>query len=48
MKAAGLKARPKRAFRPRTTDSHHPHPIAPNRLKTVGISRIAIPLKWED
>jgi putative transposase len=33
MKAAGLKARPKRAFRPRTTDSNHPHPIAPNRLK---------------
>jgi putative transposase len=33
MKAAGLKARPKRAFRPRTTDSNHPNPIAPNRLK---------------
>jgi len=33
MKAAGLKARPKRAFRPRTTDSHHPNPIAPNRLR---------------
>jgi len=35
MKAAGLKARPKRAFRPRTTDSNHPHPIAPNRLQTT-------------
>lgn len=35
MKAAGLKARPKRAFRPRTTDSHHSLPIAPNRLKTA-------------
>jgi len=33
MRAAGLKARPKRAFRPRTTDSNHPNPIAPNRLK---------------
>lgn len=33
MKAAGLKARAKRAFRPRTTDSNHPNPIAPNRLK---------------
>lgn len=33
MQAAGLKARPKRAFRPRTTDSTHPHPVAPNRLK---------------
>lgn len=34
MQAAGLKARSKRAFRPRTTDSRHPHPIAPNRLKS--------------
>jgi transposase InsO family protein len=34
MQAAGIKARSKRAFRPRTTDSNHPHPIAPNRLKT--------------
>jgi transposase InsO family protein len=33
MRAAGLQARPKRAFRPRTTNSHHPNPIAPNRLK---------------
>ena len=35
MKAAGLQARPKRAFRPRTTDSNHPHPIAPNQLKAA-------------
>lgn len=35
MQAAGLKARPKRAFRPRTTDSNHSHPIAPNRLKAA-------------
>ena len=33
MQAAGLQARPKRPFRPRTTDSNHPNPIAPNRLK---------------
>ena len=33
MRSAGLKARAKRAFRPRTTDSRHPNPIAPNRLK---------------
>ena len=36
MRAAGLKARPKRVFRPRTTDSNHPNPIAPNRLKPLG------------
>jgi len=34
MQAAGIKACSKRAFRPRTTDSNHPHPIAPNQLKT--------------
>lgn len=34
MQAAGIKACSKRTFRPRTTDSNHPHPIAPNRLKT--------------
>jgi transposase InsO family protein len=34
MRAAGIKARTKRAFRPRTTDSNHPQPIAPNQLKT--------------
>jgi transposase InsO family protein len=32
MRALGLKARQKRAFRPKTTDSNHPNPIAPNRL----------------
>jgi transposase InsO family protein len=36
MKVAGIKARGKRAFRPRTTDSNHPNPIAPNRLKLTG------------
>jgi putative transposase len=34
MRALNLRARQKRAFRPRTTDSNHPHPIAPNRLAT--------------
>jgi putative transposase len=33
MQAAGIKARAKRSFRPRTTDSNHLDPIAPNRLK---------------
>jgi putative transposase len=33
MQAAGIKACSKRAFRPRTTDSNHDNPIAPNRLK---------------
>ena len=32
MRALQLKARQKRAFRPKTTDSHHPHPIAENLL----------------
>jgi putative transposase len=32
MQALQLKARQKRAFRPKTTDANHPHPIAPNRL----------------
>jgi transposase InsO family protein len=32
MRRAGLKARTKRAFRPRTTDSRHPHRPAPNLL----------------
>jgi transposase InsO family protein len=35
MKVAGIKARSKRAFRPRTTDSNHPNPIAPNQLKMI-------------
>jgi transposase InsO family protein len=32
MRELQLKARQKRAFKPKTTDSNHPHPIAPNRL----------------
>lgn len=32
MRSLGLRARQKRAFKPKTTDRHHPHPIAPNRL----------------
>ena len=32
MRDLGLKARQKPAFKPKTTDSNHPHPIAPNRL----------------
>jgi putative transposase len=35
MRALGLRARQKRAFKPRTTDSHHPHPLAPNRLAGI-------------
>ena len=35
MRLLGLRARQKKAFRPKTTDSRHPHPIAPNRLKEV-------------
>lgn len=33
MRQAGLRGEQKAAFRPRTTDSHHALPIAPNRLK---------------
>ena len=33
MRQAGLRGEQKAAFRPRTTDSNHPLPIAPNRLK---------------
>jgi putative transposase len=36
MRDLGLKARQKRAFKPKTTDSNHPHPIAPNRLADAG------------
>ena len=32
MHALGLKARQKGRFKPKTTDSHHPHPIAQNLL----------------
>lgn len=35
MKKAGIKARQKTPFRPRTTDSRHDDPIAPNRLKEI-------------
>lgn len=35
MRALGLRARQKKAFKPRTTDSNHPHPIAPNRLAGI-------------
>jgi transposase InsO family protein len=44
MRALHLQARQKRAFRPKTTDSKHPHPIAPNRLaqaaKPQSVNRI--------
>lgn len=36
----GLKARSKRPFRPRTTDSRHWYRTAPNRLKTLSVTRI--------
>jgi transposase InsO family protein len=32
LRALGLKARQKRAFKPKTTDARHDQPIAPNRL----------------
>jgi len=32
MRQEGLYGRPQRRYRWRTTDSHHPHPIAPNHL----------------
>jgi putative transposase len=35
MRDQGLCARQKRRFKPRTTDSRHPHPIAPNWLAKV-------------
>jgi len=35
MRLRGLNARPRRGFRPRTTDSRHDGPIAPNRLALV-------------
>lgn len=34
MRVKGLRARSKRRFRPKTTDSRHPHPVAPNRLQS--------------
>lgn len=35
MRVQGLKPRQKRRFRPRTTDSRHPHPVAENWLAKV-------------
>lgn len=35
MRAHGIRAKSKRAFRPRTTDSRHAERIAPNRLKQL-------------
>jgi len=37
MRLNGLRGAQKRAFRPRTTDSDHPLPIAPNRLKESAV-----------
>ncbi len=37
MRALGLRSRQKRAFKPRTTDSNHRHPIAPNRLAGIKV-----------
>ena len=39
MRDLGLKARQKRAFKPKTTDANHSHPIAPNRLAQVPAPR---------
>ena len=36
MRKLGLKARQKPAFRPKTTNSNHDQPIAPNRLAASG------------
>jgi transposase InsO family protein len=41
MRALRLKARPKRAFRPKTTDANHDQPIAPNRLAQMAPPRSA-------
>ena len=35
MRQAGLRAKQKRRYRPRTTDSHHPHKVAPNLLSKL-------------
>jgi putative transposase len=40
MRLAGLRARPKRPFRPRTTDSRHLDRAAPNRLKEQTLTRL--------
>lgn len=36
MRLQAIRAKRKRPFRPRTTDSRHPQPIAPNRLQPLG------------
>jgi len=41
MRALHLKARQKRAFKPKTTDANHPHPIAPNRLAVASTPQSA-------
>lgn len=41
MRALQLKARQKRAFKPKTTDSRHDQPIAPNRLAQTPAPRAA-------
>lgn len=38
MRIEGIRGRRKRAFRPRTTDSKHGQPIAPNRLKDLPVT----------
>ena len=48
MRALQIKARQKRAFKPKTTDSNHPHPIARNLLANhIPIDRVfyQFPLK---
>ena len=45
MRAAGVSVRPKRSFVPRTTDSAHAHPIAPNLLDRA-FTAPALNAKW--
>jgi transposase InsO family protein len=40
MRLLGLRARQKRAFRPKTTQSNHGQPIAPNRLKETSLKAL--------
>ena len=46
MRAAGLCARSRRRFRPQTTQSDHPHPIAPNRLAKLPTPPTALNRVW--
>lgn len=39
MRFLGLRARQKKAFKPKTTDSRHLHPIAPNRLAAIQVKK---------